>query len=624
MSSLCLLNKSYQGMTRKYRRLTTKEITQLAVQRCISDNWKDIQVTEGFTPDNVAGVRFRGKIKLGDNRAVITNIDGIERKCGIYNAELINCTIGNNVLIANIGTYIANYDIEDNVYIESVGKIVCTGQSTFGNGVMSCPINEGGGREMPLCDLMSAQNAYLTTMYRHRPQLIKRMYTMIEKYCSKIRSDRGRIEEGARLTGCNTLRDIYVGSHAVISGATVLTNGTLNSSKESPAYIGAGVKAHDFICLNGAKIDNGAALNRCFIGEACHIDYGYTVTDSLFFSNCECANGEACSIFAGPYTVSHHKSSLLIAGYFSFFNAGSGANQSNHLFKTGAVHQGIHERGCKFASNAYVMLPAREGAFTVILGRHVQHHNTEDFPFSYLVEEEGKSYLIPGINLRSYGTLRDIAKWRKRDKRGSLKRDRINFEEYNPYLGSHIANALTLSRRMLTKEGIDIYNHQRLRIKAVMLRRGMHLYQLALDACIGDILSKGCTARREADREWIDAAGMYVPKNIMERIITRIESGEIATLEALEKQFVEADCEYQNYAYAWALDMLEEILGHKPTKADIVQAISKGSIAAETLHAMRTDDAQHDADATMMTGYGIDSSDPEEIQADFKAVRGLE
>ena len=41
----------------------------------------------------------------------------------------------------------------------------------------------------------------------------------------------------------------------------------------------------------------------------------------------------------GPYTVSHHKSSLLIAGMFSFFNAGSGSNQSNHLFKSGAVHQ---------------------------------------------------------------------------------------------------------------------------------------------------------------------------------------------------------------------------------------------------------------------------------------------
>ena len=66
-------------------------------------------------------------------------------------------------------------------------------------------------------------------------------------------------------------------------------------------------------------------------------------------------------MFAGPYTVSHHRATLLIAGYFSFFNAGSGANQSNHMYKSGPVHQGVHLRGCKFGSDAYVLLPASTG-----------------------------------------------------------------------------------------------------------------------------------------------------------------------------------------------------------------------------------------------------------------------
>ena len=72
--------------------------------------------------------------------------------------------------------------------------------------------------------------------------------------------------------------------------------------------------------------------------------------NSVFFANSEGFHGEAVSIFAGPYTVTHHKSSLLIAGMFSFFNAGSGTNQSNHMYKLGPIHQGVVDRGSKTGS----------------------------------------------------------------------------------------------------------------------------------------------------------------------------------------------------------------------------------------------------------------------------------
>ena len=45
--------------------------------------------------------------------------------------------------------------------------------------------------------------------------------------------------------------------------------------------------------------------------------------------------------------MTHHKSTLLIAGMFSFMNAGSGSNQSNHMYKLGPIHQGAMERGAK-------------------------------------------------------------------------------------------------------------------------------------------------------------------------------------------------------------------------------------------------------------------------------------
>src|SRR5699024_4864097 len=128
-------------------------------------------------------------------------------------------------------------------------------------------------------------------------------------------------------------------------------NGSINSNVHAPVHIGYGVVANNFIISSGVRMKDGVMLNRCFVGQACELGHTYTATDSLFFSNCQGENGEAASIFAGPFTVTHHKSTLLISGMFSFMNAGSGSNQSNHMYKLGAIHQGIIERGGKTTSN---------------------------------------------------------------------------------------------------------------------------------------------------------------------------------------------------------------------------------------------------------------------------------
>ena len=411
-----------------------------------------------------------------------------------------------------------------------------------------------------------------------------------------------------------------IGDRVTVDGASALENGTLCDD----VYIGVDVKAYDFIAAEGARIANGVTLERCFAGESVILDKGFSAGESLFFANSHCENGEAASVFAGPYTVSHHKSSLLIAGMFSFFNAGSGSNQSNHLFKSGAVHQSVHLRGCKFASGAYIMSPALEGAFTMILGHHSYHHDTSEFPYSYLIEKEGRSTLMPGANLVSYGAVRDIEKWPKRDKR-RVKRDRINFEEYNPYICRSLVAAVNALNTLAAEDpDAETYTYKKVFIKASLLQRGLKLYNKAIVASLGAMLSKGTVSPACDGRgRWIDVAGQYITKRTVDELLDAIDRSEVQTLDAMERRFSEFFERYDDYAHDWALGLYAELLGHEPSAEEVREAVEAGANAHAAMR--RTTDADRDRDCSMemAVSYGLDSDSPDEVRADYYNVRGL-
>src|SRR5690606_41712093 len=119
-----------------------------------------------------------------------------------------------------------------------------------------------------------------------------------------------------------------------------------------------------FICSCGSIITDMSMVTNCFVGQGTVLGKQYSAETSVFFANCQGFHGEACSIFAGPYTVSHHKSTLLIAGYYSFLNAGSGSNQSNHMYKLGPIHQGVLEQIGRASCRERVESAARSGCVT--------------------------------------------------------------------------------------------------------------------------------------------------------------------------------------------------------------------------------------------------------------------
>ncbi len=420
-----------------FRKLTSAETAALEALGNSAEDWSKVLVSEDFKPFQLLQSHLEGDVEIAAEARIVRS-------------------------------RVANYRIGTGSLVEGVTALECRRRSAFGNGVGVATMNECGGRTVKIFDRLSAQVAYVMAVYRHRPQTIAALEKMVDAYAEERSSEIGEVGSDCRIVGARFIREVRIGNGVEIDGASILENATLCDG----ARVGVDVKAYDLIAAEGSVIDNGSIVERCFVGESCRLDKGFTAAESLFFANSHCENGEAASIFAGPYTVSHHKSSLLIAGMFSFFNAGSGSNQSNHLFKSGAVHQSVHLRGCKFASSAYIMSPALEGAFTMVMGHHSYHHDTSAFPYSYLIEKEGRTHLMPGANLTSFGAVRDIEKWPARDRR-SVKRDVISFDEYNPYITGAMLQAVDILHSLQEQDpDAPVFTHNKTLIRSAALQRG--------------------------------------------------------------------------------------------------------------------------------------------------------
>ena len=493
-----------------YRKLTTAEIMRLELQNCSAKNWSSVEVVSGFETRFIQDVHFSGYIRLGKFNEMFFLAGGIPKTAGIYHATLHNCIVGDNVLIENIHNYIANYTIENQAIIQNVDSILVDDNSSFGNGTKVSVLDETGSKTVKINNCLSSHLAYLLVMYRRKTSLINQLNYLIDNYINKQRSNQGYIGAHTTIRNTGLIRNVKIGDYAVIKGASRLENGTLNSNPSARIRIGYNVIAQDFIVSSGTTIEDNVQLTRCFVGQACHLGKAFTAVDSLFFANCHFENGEACAIFAGPYTVSHHKSTLLIGGMFSFFNAGSGTNQSNHAYKLGPMHQGVLERGCKTSSDAYLLFPAQIGAFSLIMGRHYRHSNTSDLPFSYLIERNGDSFLMPAMNLISVGTLRDSLKFPQRDGRQDPNHlDFIRFDLLNPYIAQKLTKGIAILKSLREKAGKDVsvYTWQGCKISASALSKGISLYEKALSKYFSDTLqhfSENQSDTNEGTGEWLD------------------------------------------------------------------------------------------------------------------------
>ncbi len=630
-------------MADSYRNLSIGEIRGLEAAGCRSNSWESVLVKEPFNAERFRYVTFSGTVKLGLFNGITRERCGLPVLNGIYNAHIHNCTIGDNTTITDITGYIANYDIEEGVVIRNCGHISTEGHTSFGNGMRIAVLNETGGREVPMWDRLTSHMAYILTLYRHRPRAIEIIEKLIDVYADSVRSDRGLIASGSYIAGCDTIRNVRIGPGTVIEDVSRLVEGSINSTLKDPVHIGNDVIMDHFIICSGSKVDDATVIDKCFIGQSCTLGKQYSAENSLFFANCGGFHGEACSIFGGPFTVTHHKSTLLIAGIFSFMNAGSGSNQSNHMYKLGPIHQGIMERGSKTTSDSYVLWPSRIGPFSLVMGRHYNNVDTTQFPFSYLIEKGDWTNLIPAINLRSVGTIRDAQKWPARDARKDTnKLDQINFNLLSPFTVGKMMKGREILRQLKEKvtDEHEYISYERMKIKASSIERGITLYQMGINKFIGNAVIKRLEGTEfatdieireklkpettQGKGDWIDMAGLITPLKAIENLLSSIEKGEVKNADEINKSFQAIHKDYYNLEWGWIYNRLPEETGKPNDKLvakDIIAIVERWKKSVVELDKMLYEDARKEFTLSSMTGFGIDG-DEEVKRLDFEQVRG--
>lgn len=589
------------------RKLTNSEVAVLERNNCHSEHWELIAVSDTFDPDWCREVTFSGSCQIGDLSGSRVNEYGITVQNGIRFANINECTIGDAVCIDHVHDVISRYDIGDRVTIANVNVVAMKGSSTFGIGVRASVLNETGGMEVPISRHLTAQTAYMfTLMGRQDSGLRQALMDLVDEEAKEAEAGRGVIEDDVRIRNCGSIVNAYIGASAKVEGATFLENCSLCSSADHPIEIGYNVMGRDFVASLGAKIGGSSIIERCFIGQSCHIDHLFSAHDSLIFANCNLENGEACAIFAGPFTVSSHKSSLLIAGHFSFLNAGSGSNQSNHLYKLGPIHQGVVERGSKTSSDSYILWPSRIGAFTLIMGRHVHNVDTTDFPFSYLLEDDNRSYLVPGRNLLSVGTMRDAKKWPARDKRPkNMRPDCVNYNLLSPFTIGKMERAYNklLSLKKFLGAHEHVYVYYNLFIKPSSLEKGLQIYRWGIEKFIGnsviqriqnkfgndpipsehELLEALMPDHSYGKGEWIDASGMIAPLGCIQEVIRGIKETQLTSLPEINRRIRALHKMYYEYEWDWSYDLLcrwYDINESNPITVELIRSVLKDWIDA--------------------------------------------
>ena len=573
-----------------YRQLREEEINVLEDNSCWAEDWTSVLVDEDFKPNYFHRVMFYGKIQLGAFEKNVEIANGFFKHSGINNSTLRNVTVGDNCLIENISNYINNYKIGDDCYISNVCTLETTEGATYGKGNLISVLNEVGEGNLMLFDNLNSQFAAFMVKHSGDKEMKNQLRHIITREVKEGLPDCGVIGERVKIINTKEITNAILEDDCEVNGASRLSDCTLVTTNEANVYVGTGVIIENSIVSEGSRIVNSVKMQDCFVGEACQISNGFTASQSVFFANSYMSNGEACAAFCGPFTASHHKSSLLIGAQFSFYNAGSATNFSNHAYKMGPMHWGVLERGTKTASGAYLLLPATIGTFSVCFGKVMHHPNTRKLPFSYLIAEGNTMYLVPGRNITTVGLYRDIRKWPKRDTRPQgAQKSVVNFDWLSPFSVGEILKGKKILENLRDASGDDVsyYNYHEYVIKANNLHKGIESYDIALRIYMGAVLKRvqkwnlfGSPRASVGEGDWADLSGLLLPESEEQRLADDIKSGALSTIGQINDRFEDINANYREYQWTWTYKMICDYYGVESIDDQLAERIHQDYVTA--------------------------------------------
>ena len=443
----------------KYRHLSAYEIEVLVRNHNTCSDWNHLLVSNAFNPDLVKECKFFGLVRIGNLESCFLEFNDLKMPVGLYNSVIINCDLGNNVVVDNV-KYMAYYIIGNEVVINNVHELVTTNHAKFGNGILTegetedvriwleiC--NENGGRAIMPFDGMQVSDAWLWSRDRHNNDLQRRYSEMTEKQFNKVRGFYGTIGDRTVIKNCSIIKDVKIGSDAYLKGAHKLKNLTINSSPEAHTQIGEGCELVNGIIGQGCRVFYGVKAVRFIIGQNAQLKYGARLINSYLGDNSTISCCEVLNSLIFPAHEQHHNNSFLIAATIGGqSNIAAGATLGSNHNSRAADGELIAGRGFWPGLCTSLKFNSRFAPFTILAKGDYPYELDIPFPFSLVSNDTAHNQLriLPAYWLmyNLYALQRNSLKYIDRDKRTS----KLVYFETN-FLAPDTINSIIQSLKLL-------------------------------------------------------------------------------------------------------------------------------------------------------------------------------
>jgi len=444
---------------KKYRNLTTAEITALEKNNNTSDDWGKILVSKNFIPQLVKRCEFHGLVRIGNMEPYYLEFHNLRMPVGLYNCKIISCDFGDNVSIDSVN-YLSHYIIGNEVMISNVDELASTDKGKFGNGIL-CEgetekqrvvmelCNENGGRRVMPFDGMLPGDAHLWSKYIADEALINKFIEFTDKRFDSRRGRYSEIGDRTVIKSCKIIKDTKIGTDAYLKGANKLKNLTIKSDENRTSQIGEGCELVNGIIGYGCRVFYGVKAVRFVMASHSQLKYGARLINSYLGNNSTISCCEVLNSLIFPAHEQHHNNSFLCAALImGQSNIAAGATiGSNHNSRSpdGEV---VANRG--FWPGLCVSLKhnSKFASFTILAKGDYPAELNIPIPFSLVSNDvaNDKLLVMPGywFMYNMYALERNAWKYVDRDRRTG----KVQQIEYD-YLAPDTVNELFDSLKLL-------------------------------------------------------------------------------------------------------------------------------------------------------------------------------